>query len=242
MKKITSLVLLALFTLSLSGQVSKKIEQEIHTLSDKFTMASLEGNLSEMMNFYAYDAISMPNYSEMIEGRIEIINKEKEMRATGYELTGLITKPYKFFGNHKNVLEIGTYEISIMAPGLGKAFKDTGSYMTYWSKTGGKWLISAEMWNTDEDPMERYRDIIEGGSNQSEKPAGKPASSGVQVDEPDMGEKNKAGNKQEVKIFDPTKTTVGTEGEKKGNVSTDPKQDSKSNDDDNNYKIKIKKK
>jgi ketosteroid isomerase-like protein len=244
MKKLIALITLTFFVMSLSGQVSTKIEQQIRTLSDKFTAASLEGNLSEMIYFYAYDAISMPNYEKMIEGRTDIINKEKEMRAAGYEITGLKTEPYKFYGNHKNVLEIGTYEITMMAPSIGQAFKDTGSYMTFWSKKGSEWLITAEIWNTDENPLERYREAIESGADQSKKPARKPSSTSISIEKPGMGEKKKGESQQEVKTFDPTTTTIRKQGEEKEkeNVSADPKQDSESNNKDTNNKIKIKKK
>jgi hypothetical protein len=227
----------------LFSQVSSSVRDQITNLSDKFTQVILEGNISGLNQFYDVNAVQLPNYEPMIEGRKAIIDQELENRKKGYEVVSMKTVPLRFFGTSKSVVEVGTYEVSMIAPTVNELFKDSGSYLTLWVKKGRDYFVQVEMWNTDKDPLERYRNYIELGGSDDTAPAEKPKNgtpSGVPTMKADPEGENRSGKG---KTIQSTQTKTGIQiksgSEKK---STDPNQDSKENEQKRNMEIKVKKK
>jgi ketosteroid isomerase-like protein len=46
-------------------------------------------------------------------------------------------------------VELGTYKISLTPPGLKAPITDSGKYMVSWQKVGERWLMAADIWNSD---------------------------------------------------------------------------------------------
>jgi ketosteroid isomerase-like protein len=50
--------------------------------------------------------------------------------------------------NGNLAVELGTYKITLSPPGA-PALTDTGKYMVYWHKVGDRWMMAADIWNSD---------------------------------------------------------------------------------------------
>jgi len=71
------------------------------------------------------------------------------MKMNSFSLTTLDVIP-----GADQLIEIGTYKLSMTMPGMPKAFDDHGKYITVWQKQkDGSWKIRVDMWNTDVNPM-----------------------------------------------------------------------------------------
>ncbi|HEV8198148.1 MAG TPA: hypothetical protein VGP87_16010, partial [Gemmatimonadales bacterium] len=46
-------------------------------------------------------------------------------------------------------VDAGTYKFSITPPGAKDPINDTGKYLSHWRKTGDKWLMVDNIWNSD---------------------------------------------------------------------------------------------
>ncbi len=46
-------------------------------------------------------------------------------------------------------VELGTYSISMTPPGATASMTDTGKYLVHWHMVGGKWMMAADIWNSD---------------------------------------------------------------------------------------------
>ncbi len=46
-------------------------------------------------------------------------------------------------------VEIGTYRLDFTPPGAPASMTDTGKYMVCWHKVGDKWMMAADIWNSD---------------------------------------------------------------------------------------------
>ncbi len=46
-------------------------------------------------------------------------------------------------------IEAGTYQFTFTPPGAPAPMTDTGKYLVHWNKVGDKWMIMANIWNSD---------------------------------------------------------------------------------------------
>ena len=121
------------------------IKAEIIAIEKSWDTYFNSGDLDNLLNLYADDAIRLPNNQTIISGK-EAIKKEMEIEQTnlkkGYTNTSETTD---VFGDENTVTEVGK---TIRKDASGKV-KSTGKYMTIWKKVNGKFVTAREMWNDD---------------------------------------------------------------------------------------------
>ena len=153
-KSAFTLVLVNFFYM-VSAQSNEELRDKIININKEMAKAMMEGNTQATLNFYAQDAISLPNHGKMIKG-VEAIKKSNEdmmssgMKVNSVEFNTLMVNSY---GNV--ISEIGTYKMNATMPGKDAPMEDIGKYLTLWEKQpDGSLKIKVEAWNTDTNPME----------------------------------------------------------------------------------------
>lgn len=136
------------------AQTDEELKQKIEGINKTIAKATIEGNYSVGLNYYTSDAISLPNQSPMVQG-IDAIKKQNDvMKESGAKFKNFETKTLQVKSCGNQVIEIGTYKLSMIIPGMPNDFEDHGKYLTIWEKQpDGALKIKTEMWNTDVDPM-----------------------------------------------------------------------------------------
>jgi ketosteroid isomerase-like protein len=148
-----ALLMVTLLSISASSQTSDELRAKIVKLNQEMAKAMMEGNSQATTGFYTKDAISLPNYGEMVKG-IDAIKKSNEEMASSGKVNSVEfnTVMVNSYGNV--VSEIGTYKMSVTMKGMANPFEDTGKYLTLWEKQpDGSLKIKVETWNTDKNPM-----------------------------------------------------------------------------------------
>ncbi|HQR11663.1 MAG TPA: DUF4440 domain-containing protein [Casimicrobiaceae bacterium] len=108
------------------------------------------GNVDGVVATYAEDAVVMPPGSPMLRGHAAI----KPVLAR--EIAGAQAGGVTFvMGNVNDVAVFGDtawHSGTFSVTNKSGAVVDTGKYMEIWSKKGGKWHISRDIWNSDTPP------------------------------------------------------------------------------------------
>jgi ketosteroid isomerase-like protein len=148
-----ALLLMTFFIISAASQTNDEIRDKIVKINQQMAKAMMEGNPQATLGFYAKDAVSLPNYGEMVKG-IDAIKKSNEEMASSGKVNSVEfnTVMVNTYGNM--VSEIGTYKMNITMPGMASPVEDNGKYLTLWEKQpDGSLKIKVETWNTDKNPM-----------------------------------------------------------------------------------------
>jgi uncharacterized protein (TIGR02246 family) len=131
-----------------------KLLDEVTALGDAMEKAMLAGDLDTILSYYLDDAISLPEYAPMIEGKDELRRHHEDMARSGMEITSFESAPVKVWKAGDTVIEVGTYEVSMAMPGAPIPIHDEGKYLTiYQRQKGGALKVKLETWNTDLNPM-----------------------------------------------------------------------------------------
>ena len=147
-------MMVTLFVLSAASQTNDELREKIVKINQQMAKAMMEGNSQAAIGFYTKDAVSLPNYSEMVKGIDAIKKSNDEMVSSGMKVNSMEfnTVMVNAYGNM--VSEIGTYKMNATMPGMANPIEDTGKYLTLWEKQpDGSLKIKAEAWNTDKNPM-----------------------------------------------------------------------------------------
>ena len=157
MKKITlltSLICLSLFSVTEGiAQKQAEIEAKLEKIAAEMSEKMVKGDFQH--DYYADDAISMPEWQPMIEGIEALKANADQMKASGINFTKFELKPLKVIINGKMVTEIGTYDLTMTMPEVPEPISDKGKYLTIWEiQKRGDMKIKVETWNTDMSPME----------------------------------------------------------------------------------------
>jgi ketosteroid isomerase-like protein len=128
--------------------------EEVTAIGDAMEKAMVAGDLDTIMAFYLEDAISLPEYAPMIEGRDAIRQHQQDMVMSGIEITAFESSPHKVWQAGDLVVEIGTYRLSAAMPGSPMPMDDRGKYVTvYQRQQDGALKVKLEAWNTDLNPL-----------------------------------------------------------------------------------------
>jgi ketosteroid isomerase-like protein len=149
-----ALLMMTFFVMSATSQTNDELREKIVKINQQMAKAMMEGNSQATLGFYAKDAISMPNYGEMVKGIDAIKKSNDEMVSSGMKVNSMEfnTVMVNTYGNV--VSEIGTYKMNATMPGMASPMEDTGKYLTLWEKQpDGSLKIKVETWNTDKNPM-----------------------------------------------------------------------------------------
>lgn len=138
------------------SQSNEKYKAQIEKINKEMVAAILSGNAEKSMSFYTNDAISLPNYEKMLEGKDAIRKSNEAMTKAGWKVVAFEPVTLKVMSCDKTITEIGTFKISFSMEGLTKPIEDVGKYITIWEKQAdGSLKIKIETWNTDTNPMEQ---------------------------------------------------------------------------------------
>ena len=152
----TRMMLVSVLALGLAGAVSAgsddKLMQEVTALGDALSEAMLANDMETMLDMYAEDAISLPNYSPRMEGKDAFREHHAQMTAAGMKVISFESEPTDVWKAGNQVIEIGHFTIELDMPGM-PGIKDKGKYLTVYVREGGSLKIKAETWNTDVNPM-----------------------------------------------------------------------------------------
>jgi ketosteroid isomerase-like protein len=149
-----ALLMVTVFSISAVSQTNDEIRDKIVKINQQMAKAMMEGNSQAALGFYTKDAISLPNYGEMVKGIDAIKKSNDEMLSSGMKVNSMEfnTVMVNTYGNV--VSEIGTYKMNATMPGMANPIDDTGKYLTLWEKQpDGSLKIKVETWNTDKNPM-----------------------------------------------------------------------------------------
>lgn len=149
-----ALMMVTLLSISAASQTSDELREKIVKMNQQMAKAMMEGNSQAALSFYTKDAISLPNYGEMVKGIDAIKKSNDEMISSGMKVNSMEfnTVMVNTYGNV--VSEIGTYKMNATMPGMANPIDDTGKYLTLWEKQpDGSLKIKVETWNTDKNPM-----------------------------------------------------------------------------------------
>lgn len=134
------------------AQDEAKIEAKIHKMNKKMVEQMLKGEFTT--DYYADDAISLPNQQPMLQGIEAIKASNEQAKAAGIKFESFDIKPVKIMINGNMVTEIGTYDMSMKIPNMPELYKETGKYLTLWEiQEDGELKIKVETWNTSSMPQ-----------------------------------------------------------------------------------------
>jgi ketosteroid isomerase-like protein len=130
-----------------------ELSRAVETASADLVEATLAEDWDTVFSFYTDDALSMPNYDGMLEGKPAIIDYYRGMHANGVRFEAMDFVTRDLWGCGDQAYETGTFEISLRVPGMVDTLTDRGKYVTVWKRDAvGALKIKAEIWNTDNNP------------------------------------------------------------------------------------------
>lgn len=130
------------------------LKKKIQDLDDKQSAAILKGDVSTFADFYTEDAISLPNYEPIMNGKDEILSRNQNDLDSGIKYKSFENKITNVFGNGDLLYEIGTYEIAFTMPDMPGEIRDYGKYIAIWQKQpDGSLKIKTDTWNSDVNPL-----------------------------------------------------------------------------------------
>jgi len=150
---VASLLLLGLAA-PVAADQHDDLMKEVKALGDALTKAMMADDVDAMLGMYVKDAISLPCFSPRMDGVEAIRKSHDEMAAAGMKIHSFESEPTDVWQAGSQVIEIGTYAISLTPPGMPGPVDDNGKYMTVWVRQpDGSLKVKVETWNTDMDPM-----------------------------------------------------------------------------------------
>jgi ketosteroid isomerase-like protein len=155
MKKLfVTLFVLTLTATLVYAQDTAELKEKIQTINNRLAEMMVSGEEEAMWEYYSDDIISMPSYQPMMKG-IEACKKaSEEMMSSGMKMTAFKSTVTDIMQAGNLVVDIGTYEITMMLPQMGdQPWSDHGKYMTIWEmQDDGSLKVKVETWNTDVNP------------------------------------------------------------------------------------------
>jgi len=131
-----------------------RIKVQIEKLNQDIIEAAIKQDVKASMAFYTDDAISLPNYGEMMKGKAAIKAHMEEMMKSGMKMTAMNFTTLEVSKVGNDILEIGTFKVTMVSPEWASPMTEEGKYLTIWEKKEkGDMKIKLEIWNSDEHPM-----------------------------------------------------------------------------------------
>jgi uncharacterized protein (TIGR02246 family) len=116
----------------------------IEAVNADFVTHFNQGHGEQVAAFYTEDGVVMPPNAPAVEGREAIKGMVASM--AGAQLT-LMTQ--SVVANGPLAVERGRFRITFTPAGAPAAITDSGKYLVHWHNVGGKWLLAADMFNSD---------------------------------------------------------------------------------------------
>ncbi len=123
----------------------------IDSLAREFGVHFNAGHADVVANsFYAENGMVMPPNEPARTGRSEIQASLGAFMAMKAQLT---VTPVDVVANGAIAIDRGTYTVTFTPPGATAPVTDNGKYLAHWHLIDGKWLMVADIWNSDLPPM-----------------------------------------------------------------------------------------
>ena len=155
MKKLSSILFSLLFISTLCfSQDMDELKKKVQAVNDEFAAKWVAGEMESMWGGYDVNVISMPSYEPMLRGIEACKESYKKMNESGMKVTAFKSTVSDVMHAGNLVVDIGTYEITMMIPQMGDMpYNDHGKYMTIWEmQDDGSLKVKAETWNSDINP------------------------------------------------------------------------------------------
>jgi ketosteroid isomerase-like protein len=160
MKKLFAILFALVFTATLiNAQDIAELKEKVQMMNDMYADVMINGDASTLWQHYTDDVISMPSYEPMMKGIDACKASYKRMMESGMKMTAFKTTVTDVMQSGNMVVDIGTYEITMMIPQMGdQPWSDHGKYMTIWElQADGSLKVKVETWNTDVNPWEEMQ-------------------------------------------------------------------------------------
>jgi ketosteroid isomerase-like protein len=107
----------------------------------------------------------------MMKGIDACKKSSQEMMESGMKMTAFKSTVTDVMQDGNTVVDIGTYEITMMLPQMGdQPWSDHGKYMTIWEmQEDGSLKVKVETWNTDVNPWMEMEKKHEGEGEEGHK-------------------------------------------------------------------------
>ncbi|MCW9065778.1 MAG: hypothetical protein OQJ78_05725 [Ignavibacteriaceae bacterium] len=172
MKKLFSILFTLLFVASfVNAQDNADLQKKVQMMNDEMSKMMMSGDEESMWGYYSEDVISMPSYQPMVKGLDACKASSEQMMASGMKITAFKSINTDLLVSGDFLIDIGTYEITMMLPQMGDMpYTDNGKYLTVWkTQDDGSLKVVAETWNTDHNPWMEMEEMG-GPDDHMEKP------------------------------------------------------------------------
>lgn len=111
--------------------------------------SALLGELNRL-DFYADDAVLLPNNGEKLVGKEAMRKKMLADQQAGMKMESFTGRTEEAWECGGKVYTIETYALSLKVPGMERPVADKGKFIAIWTRgSGGGLKILYDMWNTD---------------------------------------------------------------------------------------------
>lgn len=145
-----TLFLLALLALAVPpafGQMKGgNVRAAIEAANREFVAAVNRGDAAAIAAMYTEDARVLPPNAKLGEGREAARQIWQGAISAGLKLVSLETLYVESQGTL--AYEVGRYTMTMPSP-RGGTTQDVGKYVVVWKRSRGKWLLAADIWNSD---------------------------------------------------------------------------------------------
>jgi uncharacterized protein (TIGR02246 family) len=124
---------------------------ELTKLAKEFEAAFNAKDAAKVAGLYAEDAIVMPANEPAVRGRANIETQMKKVFDEGVVSNLSLTPTESALIGSDHAYEIGTSSVDVRTPD-GQTMKDRGKYLILLRKTGDRWLVTHDIWNSDSMP------------------------------------------------------------------------------------------
>ena len=105
-------------------------------------------NVDSLMTYYSPDIVSMQEGTKMARGTSAVRAAYNEMVKTPMQNPAITTGDVDFSSDGTMGYDHGTFTATMNVK--GKPVKVGGNYLNVWKKAGGRWVMVAEMSNSDQ--------------------------------------------------------------------------------------------
>ena len=143
MRKTAVLVCLSMLAVATAARAqSNSVRTFIESSNKRFAEAARKGDAASIAQVYAVDAEAFPPNGDLVKGRTAIQQMWKSVLDSGVSELEATTRQVETFGAFAS--ESGTYVITMKDGTVA----DRGKYNVVWKRTGGKWQLYRDIWNT----------------------------------------------------------------------------------------------
>jgi ketosteroid isomerase-like protein len=172
MKKLFLIIIaVSFFAALITAQDMGDLKKKVQMMNDSMAEKMLSGDMESIWKHYSDDVISMPSYEPMMRGLDACKESYKKMSESGMKMTAFKSTVTDVMQDGNTVVDIGTYELTIMIPQMGdQPWSDHGKYMTIWEmQEDGSLKVKVETWNTDVNPWMEMEKKHEGEGEEGHK-------------------------------------------------------------------------